>query len=397
MIAPDRMVVLWMSGLTWDMVNQMSTVEMLRAGGATITALEPLPITGQQTQAWQMISGQDPGRTGYFDIWAPQRYKVQPVTEPTVRGLHEIIAAAGYNATQVDLALTEVPTYLSKLGTPIDCLIVHTMAAEDIAAIDQALQAARTWAGTEGACLLLSDYHAAAIKRYVNLNDGLRALGILEVSERGTICWEDTLAYHVGHGQLWINLEGREPFGIVAPGDEYDQVCQALVTSLPAKILDPQTGEPVIEQIYRRDELYSADYLFRAPDLVVVLRPGYAPSPNSVRLGFDGAVLWSAPDDTRAAAGLHPATVAGLVIALGVPFATGQTITQAPLAGIAPTLLHALRLPIPASMDPVVITDLFAPAFMQQFPVQWAEHDSGLSAEDEEEIMARLQNLGYVG
>jgi len=344
-----------------------------------------------------MISGQNPGCTGYFDIWAPQQYRAQPVIEPTILGLHEVIAAAGCKATQVDLALTEVPAYLSEPGTPVDCLIVHTVAGEDIAAIDQALQAACTWAGTGGACLLLSDYHAAAVKCYVNLNDGLRALGVLEVSEQGTTRWKETLAYHVGHGQLWINLEGREPFGIVAPRDEYDQVCQALITSLPAKLLDPQTGEPVIEQVYRRDELYRGDYLFRAPDLVVVMRPGYAPSPNSVMLGFDGAVIWPAPDDTRATAGLHPTTVGGLVIALGVPFATGQTIARAPLGGIAPTLLHTLRLPIPTSIDATVITDLFAPAFMQQFPVQRAEQDSCLSAEDEEEIMARLQNLGYIG
>jgi hypothetical protein len=391
------MVVLWMSELTWEIVNQIPIVGALRALGATVTTLEPLPITGQQTQAWQMSSGQNPGRTGYFDIWTPQQYRAQHVTDPTVRVLHEVIAAAGCKVSQVDLTLTEVPGYLSESETPVDCLIVRTVAGEDIAAIAQALQAARTWAGTDGAYLLLSDYHAAAVKRYVNLNDGLRVLGVLEVSEQGTIRWEETLAYHVGHGQLWINLEGREPFGIVAPREEYDRVCHALITSLPAKLLDPQTGEPMIEQVYRRDELYRGDYLFRAPDLVVVLRPGYAPSPSSVVLGLDGATSWPAPDDTHATAGLHPATVAGLVIAVGVSFATGQTIAQAPLGGIAPTLLHTLRLPIPTSMDAAVITDLFAPAFMQQFPVQRAEQDSGLSAEDEEEIMARLQNLGYVG
>jgi len=198
-------------------------------------------------------------------------------------------------------------------------------------------------------------------------------------------------------GNSGSTSKAANPSGIVAPRGEYDQVCQALITSLPAKLLDPQTGEPVIEQVYRRDELYRGDYLFRAPDLVVVLRSGYAPSPNSVMLGFDGAVIWPAPDDTRATAGLHPATVAGLVIAVGVPFVTGQTIAQAPLVGIAPTLLHTLRLPIPMGMDAAVITDLFAPAFMQQFPVQWAEQDSGLSAKDEEEIIARLQSLGYVG
>src|SRR5215469_3230554 len=97
-------------------------------------------------------------------------------------------------------------------------------------------------------------------------------------------------------------------FGTIVAYHEYDQTCQALVTSLPRKLLDPQSGEPVIERVYRRNELYRGDYLFRAPDLVVVLRPGYAPSPNSVSLGFDDEVVGPAPVDTCATAGLHPAT-----------------------------------------------------------------------------------------
>jgi hypothetical protein len=43
-----------------------------------------------------------------------------------------------------------------------------------------------------------------------------------------------------------------------------------------------------------------------------------------------------------------------------------------------------------------VITDLFVPAFMQQFPIQRAEQRSGLSQEDEEEIITRLRGLGYL-
>lgn len=391
----SRMVVLWVSGLTGEIANRISTVRELQTQGATISTLEPLPITGQQSQAWQMLNGQNPGRTGYFDSVMPQQYSVRPTIEPTAHMLHEIITTAGRPATQVNLAVAEVPTYLSGQRVSVECLILHAAMCADMAALDRAVEAVRIWAGDGGICLILSDYRSSAVEQYVNFNDGLHSLGILKVSDQGAIRWEDSLAYHAGHGQLWINLEGREPKGIVAPY-EYDQVCVALIASLPKKLRDPHTGEQVIERIYRRDELYKGDYLFRAPDLVVVLRPGYAPSPNSMSLGFDGTLSSPAPANTYTVAGMHPATVAGLAIAVGIPFVKGLTLARAPLMNIAPTILHSLQLPVPRNMDAEVITDLFTPTFMQQFPPRWEEQSSGLSIKDEEEIMIRLRSLGYL-
>ena len=43
------------------------------------------------------------------------------------------------------------------------------------------------------------------------------------------INWPQTRAYSFGYqGQIFINLEGREPQGIVKPGKEYDQVCEEI-------------------------------------------------------------------------------------------------------------------------------------------------------------------------
>ncbi len=231
MEVPKCMIVLWISGLTWDVLDQVPGVALLRAQGAAVINLEPLPITGPKPQAWQMISGRNPGGTGYFDSWMPQQYTMQPVAEPTVPMLHEVIAAADRMATYVNLALADVPLYLSELEASVDCLVVRTVAGDDIAMIDQAITAAQARVGTGGTFLLLSDHHETAVKRYVNLNNGLHSLDVLEVSEQKIMRWEETLAYHLGHGQLWINLQGREPLGIVAY-HEYDQTCQALVTSL---------------------------------------------------------------------------------------------------------------------------------------------------------------------
>lgn len=393
----NDLLILWVSGLTWEIADNIHTIESLRMEGTVVTALEPVPITGPGPQAWQMVTGQNSGQTGYFDTWTPRQYAAQPVTQPDMPGLHEIIVAAGRTSMTMDVGLAEVPSYLRSSAVAVDCLIVRTRVDDDPAVLAEAIDAARAWVGADGALLVLSEQQEATVRGYVNLNDGLHALGILDVSAQYTISWEETLAYHVGHGQLWMNLRGREPSGIITSGDEYEQVCQTLARSLPTKLLDPQTREPVIERVYRRQDVYHGDYLFQAPDLVVVFREGYAPSPKSVALGLDGVAVWPAPVDTRTTAGLHPRSVAGLALAVGTPFAAGRVLAQAPLVNIAPTILYALRLPIPASLEGEVITELFPAPFLQQCPIQRVECGSSLSPEEEEEIMARLKSLGYIG
>lgn len=395
--APHGTILLWIRGLTWDDIDHIPAVDTLRSTAATVTALEPLPITGPRSQAWQMMSGQTPGHSGFFDTWLPRQYVAQPASEPEVQTLHEMLSAAGQTTARIDLALAEVPAYVRMSAPSVACLLICTAVSQDRVSLESAIEAARSWAGAEGTFFLLSDHQTAAVTNYVNLNDAFHALDILEVSTSDLPKWEGTLAYHAGHGQIWVNLAGREPLGIITSGSEYQQTCQALARSLPAKLRDPQTGEPIIERICLRDEIYQGEYLFRAPDLIVVFRPGYAPSPNSINAGLDGRAVWPVPGGTRAVDGLHPATVAGLALVSGEPFAPGHTIARSPLTSIAPTILHTLHLPLPVHMDGDVISDLFTPAFIQQYPVQRADPDSYLSSEDEAEVLARLKSLGYLG
>lgn len=396
----ERLIILWISGLTWEVANTLPALRTLQADGATVTTLEPLPITGRELQARQMLSGQNPAHTGYFDDWQPQRYSAQPAATPTAAEalLHKIITGAGHTVIRVELSLASVPSYVQEISTPLDCLIIHTTCNDDMTgeAIEEAIKAARSCTGDEGSFFLLSEYQEAEIHSYVNLNDALHALEVLEASGPQTIRWEETLAYHIGYGQIWLNLEGREPGGIVASGNEYNQTCQALLSALSTRVRDPRTGEPVIERVYGRADLYRGDYLFQAPDLVAVLRPGYAPSPASVVLGMDSASVQPSPAGTRAVNGLHPSTVAGLAIAAGRPFVPGKVVSSFPLAGVAPTILHALHLPVPTDMDAGVIADLFASEYMQLFPIQHVDPGFNLSSEDEEEVIGRLKSLGYL-
>ena len=70
-------------------------------------------------------------------------------------------------------------------------------------------------------------------------------------------------------GYIRINLKGREKNGIVQDGKEYDNLCLHLIEGLKT-FIDSETGEPVIESIKRKDELFKKGKGYNnLPDLLV--------------------------------------------------------------------------------------------------------------------------------
>jgi predicted AlkP superfamily phosphohydrolase/phosphomutase len=84
--------------------------------------------------------------------------------------------------------------------------------------------------------------------------------------------WGRTRAYSLGNvGQIYLNVQGREPAGIVERGAEYEATRDEIIARLRA-LRDPQSGESIMTEIYRREELYDGPYLDEAPDIVILPR-----------------------------------------------------------------------------------------------------------------------------
>lgn len=66
-----------------------------------------------------------------------------------------------------------------------------------------------------------------------------------------------------------INLRGREPQGMVEPGDEYDALCAQVEQDLLA-LVNEDTGEPAVRAVLRSDQLFEGPELAKLPDLNVV-------------------------------------------------------------------------------------------------------------------------------
>jgi hypothetical protein len=405
---PQRAIVLWLSGAKLEDVRGLPEVKALVDNGALVE-LDPSPITSRQSQFYQLSSGREPASFGFFDTLLPRKYAV---TEGTAgRGtspkmLPDVLRTIGwtvsYEETQLANLATTVQTMTQAVTAApvaliVKCTVTHSIAGADATVVEQAVRTAREWAGKTGLLALCSDTRPALVEYFVNVNNFLAEMGVIEVDEQsGVITWENSLAYYAGNGQLNVNLLGRDAQGAIHPQDEYEEVCDSLVKALPNKLRNPANGEKVIERVYRKEEVYTGDYLFCAPDMVIVFEPGYAPSPKSTRIELDDSIITPAASGEITFAGVNPTQVTGFFLATAPTLDTRVTEYQhAALTALAPTLLHALGVEY-TDTEGVAVSTLFLPDYLETHPIRSGMQEQELSAEDEELIISHLRDLGYV-
>jgi len=211
------------------------------------------------------------------------------------------------------------------------------------------------------------------------------------------IDWERTVAYSAGHfGQIFINLKGREPHGCVEPGEEYERVREAIAARL-YEITDPETGEPIVDRVYKREELYHGPYLDEPPDLVLMMKDMLYVT-SSDQMGWDAESIFA--DSVYGDTGTH--RLHGLFLAKGPGIRQGVRLENASLMDVAPTALYAMGLPVPNDLDGQVLEAIFTPEFWAQNPPRYVEPqdfhkgEHRLSAAEARQVEERLRNLGYL-
>ena len=212
--------------------------------------------------------------------------------------------------------------------------------------------------------------------------------------------WSRTKAYrfpmyHPAEG-IEINLHGRQPQGIVKPGEEYEDLRDFLVDQL-RMVMDPERGEPIVEEVYKREDIYSGQYFEIAPDIVFLTTSGFR-AEREIAEEYVGPVPLHVLDKYN---GLHKMN--GILIARGKKIKTASTLEGAEIADVAPTVLYAMGLPVPEDMDGRILLDLFLPSHVESCPPQYSEaplqvepSDFGLSAEEEQAMRDKLRGLGYL-
>jgi hypothetical protein len=158
----------------------------------------------------------------------------------------------------------------------------------------------------------------------------------------------------------------------------------------------PATAEPVVTQIWTREQAFAGRHMPLAPDLTLALR--------------DGGFVSIPPSDSALKPRPHPSGAhrpEGIFVAAGPGIRRGVSLPRQSILDVAPTLLYTLGLPVPEDFEGRVPAEMFEPSRLQDRPVSRGERTrppqpfperpaEAQDAEGEAEVLQRLRALGYV-
>jgi len=154
------------------------------------------------------------------------------------------------------------------------------------------------------------------------------------------IDWARTKAVQVGSCHIYVNLRGRDPDGIVEPGEEYEQVRDQVIKAL-YEYTDPETGKKPFTLALRRED---ARIIGLHGDRV-------------------GDVVFAISGDFGGQHGPHlPTTEWGIGSLRGLLIMKGPGVKRnyimkrtAWLMDIVPTICHLMDLPVPRDAEGAIL------------------------------------------
>jgi predicted AlkP superfamily phosphohydrolase/phosphomutase len=291
--------------------------------------------------------------------------------------------------------------------------------------LDEALSSLVGDLGEDSLTLVISDHGFQTSKRTVYLGNWLHEQGFAEPSKTGNVVrklvdiarrldvfnvrrkvrWgkkvrhqKEFMTMDAGSSDVICAGEGYvgiAPLYVTAEGEHRERVIDDLSKQL-REYSDPITGDSIIDNLIRREEIYDGPYAESAPDLLVEAASGYnfrtTLHPKSPTI-IDLLSVTDRP-------GIHHRE--GILIASGSDVATATEV-EADLRDIAPTLLHYLGEPVPEYMDGDVRIELFDESSHVDSEPRYVSVPPGRSVDstawvrqDEEDVMETLSDLGYI-
>lgn len=146
-----------------------------------------------------------------------------------------------------------------------------------------------------------------------------------------------SVAYSLDPGRVVIRVRGREKEGCVDPGAEYEALRDEIASAALA-LREPDSGEPIFQHAFKREDLYHGPYLGQAADLILAPYDGYDPKGPLYKesLTFKGDEL----------VGMHTHDDAMLYVG-------GHTVPQSRFSvlRVMPTILDLLGVDPPPDLD----------------------------------------------
>ncbi len=218
----------------------------------------------------------------------------------------------------------------------------------------------------EDTLMVISDHGFQSFRRQVHVNNWLHANGYLvlrpdfEKKHRDGLAfvdWSKTRAYALGLGFIYLNLEGREPGGIVSRDE-----ARPLMEEIRAKLLearDPDNDARICKDVYILRDIHDGKHIGLEADLLpgffAPYRVGWSLATGGISTVEKDGVVQPGPictDNDSNWSGDHVSMALSEV--RGV-FFSNKKVTLPPegvrALQIAPTALDLLGVPVPPEMD----------------------------------------------
>ncbi|MHB1414115.1 MAG: alkaline phosphatase family protein [Chloroflexota bacterium] len=201
-------------------------------------------------------------------------------------------------------------------------------------------------AAPEGTLVVVTSDHGGKAKMHdFSVQTVLEQAGLLaykpgEEGQPRQFDWSKTKAVGQRRVHIYINTKGRDPDGIVEPGEEYEKVRDEVIKALH-EYVDPKTGmKPIVLALKREDARILGHYTERSGDIIYAIDPHFdkehAPFLPTAKVGIGD---------------LHT-----LFIMAGPGVKQGAEIERTVwLTDIVPTICHLTELPIPQQAEGAIV------------------------------------------
>jgi predicted AlkP superfamily phosphohydrolase/phosphomutase len=193
------------------------------------------------------------------------------------------------------------------------------------------------WMADHGFCTIKKEVY---VNRWLMDNGWLKLRNVPPDRKKGLDEIDpSSVAYSLDPGRVVIRVRGREKEGSVAPGAEY-QALRDEIAAAALALRDPDSGDPIFQAVFPREDLYHGPYLEQAADLILAPHDGYDPKGSLYKetLTYKGDEL----------VGMHTYDDAMLYVG-------GRTIPPARFSvlNVMPTILDLMQVPHPPGLDGV--------------------------------------------
>ncbi|MBN2088909.1 alkaline phosphatase family protein [candidate division KSB1 bacterium] len=213
-----------------------------------------------------------------------------------------------------------------------------------------------------------------------------------QVIQQIDIDWNKTKVYILPgpfiYGLLYFNIS-RE--------DEKFQILKGELIQKLEKMIDEETGERIVEQIFDVDKIYDVLKPEISPNLIIQFKPGYICFSNPISKKSENKLILPTQRDH----GTHQ--VEGMIIFHGEEFKKNTRIENAGIIDLLPTILAILQIPIPAALDGKILNEIFllpenlkSVQSSKEATEQSTNENFQYSAQEHDEVANRLKELGYL-